>query len=324
MDYAKYIVSIGLLLAVAIIYEKYKVHIEEDEEMKQYNLVAKYLVTDSSLAKSKLPILWIHVDYKVNARDWPSFFSRNTIDLNQPYMFLTIKTIIDKCGGNFNVCLIDDDSFQNIIPGWDIDMARVANPIRSKIKDLAMARLLKHYGGLIVPPSFICEKDLATVFYGSNGTHNKPIIGEFINRSVSSNSQEFMVSRRFFGAQKECPVIDEYINYLQSLISSDFTNESVFNGSQDRWLEDKVRCGKITKIPASQLGQQDVTGKPIVLDRLLTSSYIDLLPERVGVYIPADEVLKRTDYQSFAYLSAREVMGDDSVAGKLLLCKCMA
>ena len=96
MDYAKYIVSIGLLLAVAIIYEKYKVHTEEDEEMRQYQLVSQYLITDSSLAKSKMPILWIYVDYEVNARDWPSFFSRNTIDLNQHYMFLTIKTIIDK------------------------------------------------------------------------------------------------------------------------------------------------------------------------------------------------------------------------------------
>ena len=89
MDYAKYIVSFGLLLAVAAIYEKYKVHTMEDEEMRQYELVRKYLVTDSSLAKSKLPILWIYVDYSVNARDWPSFFSRNTIDLNQPYMLLT-------------------------------------------------------------------------------------------------------------------------------------------------------------------------------------------------------------------------------------------
>ena len=59
MDYAKYIVSIGLLLAVSIIYEKYKLHIEEDEEMRQYELVRRYLVTDSSLAKSKMPIMWI-------------------------------------------------------------------------------------------------------------------------------------------------------------------------------------------------------------------------------------------------------------------------
>ena len=60
MDYAKYIVSIGLLLAVAIIFEKYKVHTEEDEEMRQYELVRQYLVTDSSLA-SKMPILWIYM-----------------------------------------------------------------------------------------------------------------------------------------------------------------------------------------------------------------------------------------------------------------------
>ena len=321
MDYAKYIVSFGLLLAVAAIYEKYKVHTMEDEEMRQYELVRKYLVTDSSLAKSKLPILWIYVDYSVNARDWPSFFSRNTIDLNQPYMLLTIKSIIDKCGGNFNICIIDDDSFQNIIPGWNIDMSRIAEPIHDKVRDLAMARLLKYYGGLIVPPSFICEQDLAKVFYGVTGTHERPLIGELIDRNVTSAGNNFMVSRKFLGAQKECPVINEYIDYLERLISSDYTAESVFEGSQDRWLQDAVAKGRITKIGASLLGQEDMDGRPVVIDRLFGSSFIDLNPNRLGVYIPSECVLKRTNYQWFAYLSAKEAMTSDTFVGKVLMCK---
>tara|TARA_A100001011_G_C14319677_1_gene849867 strand:- start:794 stop:1768 length:975 start_codon:yes stop_codon:yes gene_type:complete len=322
MDYAKYIVSIGLLLAVSIIYEKYKLHIEEDEEMRQYELVRRYLVTDSSLAKSKMPIMWIYLDYQVNARNWPSFFSRNTIDLNQPYMFLTIKTIIDKCGGSFNICLIDDDSFKNIIPGWDIDMSKIPEPIHDKVKDLAMARLLKHYGGLIVPPSFICESNLAKDFYDATLTYKKPIIGELINRNITSQNIQFMASRNILGAQKESPVIDQYINYLEKLISSDYTAESDFLGGQDRWLQNEVNKGNIIQIDGSKLGQKDTDGRRVDLDRLIGSTYVDLPEQRLGLYIPSASVLKRTNYQWFAYLSAQEAMASDTYIGKLLLCKC--
>ena len=79
MDYLKYIVTIGVLIAVSVAYEKFKDHTEQDEQIRNYEIVKRYLVSDSSLAKSKLPILWIHNEYNVNARNWPSFFSRNTI-----------------------------------------------------------------------------------------------------------------------------------------------------------------------------------------------------------------------------------------------------
>ena len=95
MDYLKYIVSMGVLIAVSVVYEKFKLYSEQDQQIRNYEIVKKYLVSESSLAKSKLPILWIHNDYNVNARNWPSFFSRNTLDLNQPYVLLTIKSIID-------------------------------------------------------------------------------------------------------------------------------------------------------------------------------------------------------------------------------------
>ena len=52
----------------------------------------------------------------MNARWWKSFGSRNTKCLNQPYQYLTIKSIVDKCGEHFNICLIDDKSFEKLIP----------------------------------------------------------------------------------------------------------------------------------------------------------------------------------------------------------------
>ena len=48
------------------------------------------------------------------------FHSRNTNNLNQPYLHLTIQSIIDHCSNDFHICLIDDDSFSKLIPEWDI------------------------------------------------------------------------------------------------------------------------------------------------------------------------------------------------------------
>lgn len=316
MDYLKYIVTIGTLIAVSVAYEKFKDHTETDEQIRNYEIVKRYLVSDSSLAKSKLPILWIHNNYEVNARNWPSFFSRNTIDLNQPYIFLTIKSIIDHCGGSFNICLIDDDSFGNIIPGWNIDMTRVADPIRGKLRDLAMARVLKYYGGLIVPPSFLCTKNLSSTYHQmtSNGCL---MVASMVDRNITSSTVDFMVSNKMMGCQKECRLIDDYIQYLERTASNDYSAESVFEGNADRWLL-TPRSG-VNIIRPELTGSCDEDGNVVNIDRLIGNSFIDFAPTTLGIYFPQDDILKRTDYQWFSRLSARQAIESDTVIGKLLL-----
>ena len=78
MKYAKYILTIITMTLAGILYEKYKNTELNDEDARNYELVKKYLLNDSSLAQSKRPILWIHMTYDTNARWWPTFSSRNT------------------------------------------------------------------------------------------------------------------------------------------------------------------------------------------------------------------------------------------------------
>ena len=40
------------------------------------------------LTKSNKPIIWIHMVRDINARNWLSFYSRNSTKLNQPYLFI--------------------------------------------------------------------------------------------------------------------------------------------------------------------------------------------------------------------------------------------
>ena len=102
----KNIYYIFVIIVITILYEKYKLHQEGEDDLKHYELVKTYLLNGSSLARSKKPIIWIHNEYDINARWWASFGSRNTKCLNQPYLYLTIKSIIDQCGDDFNICLI--------------------------------------------------------------------------------------------------------------------------------------------------------------------------------------------------------------------------
>ena len=75
--------------------------------------------------------------------------------------------------------MIDDESFGKIIPGWTTDMTRIAPPIRQKVREIALARILYYYGGMLVPSSFICFKDLAGI-YKAGVSKDKMFVGEFM------------------------------------------------------------------------------------------------------------------------------------------------
>ena len=126
-----YIVGTLITLGAAALYERFVRHDKKLQSMANQDLIQQFLLNDGSLEDSK-PILWIHITHEKNARWWQSFYSRNTDYLNQPYIFLAIRSIIRQCGASFNVCLIDDESFASLVPGWTSDVSRLADPVRSQ------------------------------------------------------------------------------------------------------------------------------------------------------------------------------------------------
>ena len=256
MKSPNYLYSLILLGAASFLYNRYKKQTEEDEGMKQYELVKKYLLNDSSLAKSKKPIIWIHMTYEVNARWWPNFNSRNSDCLNQPYLYLTLKSIVDKCGNNFNICMIDDDTFSNILPGWAVDLNMVANPIKSKLRELALAKVLYNYGGFVVPNSFICFQNLIDT-YNTYTENNKMFVGELLDRNSTSQQMIFFPNTKFMGCKKENSTMKDYIAYLETMNSSDYTDESNFLGAYGRWCNEKIVNGEMNLLTADKLGMKD-------------------------------------------------------------------
>ena len=115
-----YIGIFAVIAVVSVLYERYNKKFGEDDELREFHLVRKHLLNDNTVLKGK-PIIWVHTGYKVNSRKWLDFKSRNTKDLNQKYIEMCVESIIKWSGESSNVCIINDDSFKTLIPGWTID-----------------------------------------------------------------------------------------------------------------------------------------------------------------------------------------------------------
>ena len=313
-----YIILFSLLIGLALLYRRMEEKRTKEDNNNIYDEIQKYLLDDASLAKSKKPILWIHVPYEYNSRKWLSFGSRSSYDLNQPYLYLTVKSILIQCEESFTICLIDDLSFRNLIPGWNIDMTQVSDPILSNLRQLALMNLIYIYGGMICPISFVCIKDVIGLYHkGTMG--NKMFLCEMVDRNITSTSYPFYPNLWFSGANKNNILVKQLIDFMQRIISTDYTAQSVFLGDFDRWCEKKIRKGEINLINGLDIGTKTVDEEPIVLEDLMSQQYLNIYPQAYGILIPAEELLNRVHYEWFTRMSQKQVLESNTIIGNYLL-----
>jgi len=306
------------LLLLGFLYKRFEDKRMREENKDNYEAIQKYLLDDITLGKSKKPILWIHVPYEYNSRKWLDFGSRSSFDLNQPYLYLTVRSIIKHCGDTFTICIYDDNSFGKLLPGWNIDMTRISDPILSNMRTLGMMKLLYVYGGMHCPISFLCMKDLSGLY--AKGTRgNKMFICETIDRNSTSNTKNFYPNVAFCGAPKECETVAQLCNYIEIVSSNDHTAESKFLGQFDRWTMKRVEEGKINLIEGVEIGTKTVSEEQIILDDLMSNHYLDLYKGTYGILIPSNELLSRIQYGWFVRSSPRQVLETDTIIGNYLL-----
>ena len=103
------------------------------------------------------------------------------------------------------------------------------------------------------------------------------------------------------------------------MISNDYTAESKFEGSLDRWLNKQIKIGNANAIKSNLLGTKDEDGKLVRIEDLIGSSFVNFDCEALGIYIPQNELLKRIDYQWFNRLNVKQIMESDTTLGKLFI-----
>lgn len=314
----KYLLGLIAILAIGKVYEKWRNSTEKHEQIKTYQLVKDYLLNDSSLAKSTKPLLWIHIPHEFNARSWISFNSRMTKEVNRPYLYLTIKSIVDKCADSFNICLINDDTFGKILPGWTIDLEDVAEPTKSRLRLLAMSRVLHLYGGLLVPPSLLCFDDLYDTHYRALSGSQDALIGEFIDRAYTYEQTVYSPDTRLMGCKKNSKTMEDFSEMLTLLISRDYTDQPKFLGTISQWWVDKINKNQAGLIDATQIGVQTPSG-PMTIEKLLGSTYYTLDENAIALYLPEDEINKRSSYQWFERQNPEQVLSGQYLVGTFML-----
>lgn len=307
-----------ILIVVGMLYKKFEDKLKREENEDNYISIQQFLLDDKKIHKSKKPILWIHVPYEYNSRKWESFGSRSSLDLNQPYLYLTVKSILNQCEDSFTICLIDDNSFEKLIPNWSVDMSRISTPILDNVRKMGLMKLLYIYGGMICPLSFLCMRDLMGMY--KKGTDDgRFFLCQTNNHNITSTTYNFYPSIQFSGANKENQTVGELIDFMQRIISHDFTAQSVFLGDFDRWCEKRIQSGKIRMIDGVEIGVKTVEDDPILLEDLMSQQYLKIYPGAYGIFIPSDEILKRRNYEWFSRLSHKQVLESNTIIGNYLL-----
>ena len=113
--------------------------------------------------------------------------------------------------------------------------------------------------------------------------------------------------------------MQQYIAYLEPLVSSDYTNEYEFLGQTDRWLYKQLVAEQLSLLGGSFIGTKTADGRPVVIEELLSEEDVDLDKSAYGIYVPADQILNRLAFQWFARLSPHQVLNSNTVIGKYLL-----
>lgn len=288
---------------------------ENKDTIDDYEMVKKYLLNDAALYGNNRPKLWIHSKYEVNARKWKNFMSRNTTDLNQPYLYLTIQSIINHCGDDFHVCLIDDDSFEHLIPSWTISLATTPEPMRSRYRDIGMLQLLYIYGGMRVPNSFLCTKNLIEIY--NQGISHESSLFLTEKQSRSFNTQTFVPDIQFIGSKKENAKLQSLIQTLNDASSTHFQNETEFTGHIEKWCQDSILQQNMQLLDGQMIGIKTSNGKPVLLEHLMSNDYLKFDDNYLyGIYIPSNELLRRPKFQYYTILPYEDVLNADNIMSK--------
>ena len=317
-EYLKLLLAIVFMYLLSQCYKYVQMHEKMNDEVQHYDLVKQFLIEDNTnaISKNKKPIMWIHLDYQVNAREWENFFSRSSKKINQPYLYLTLKSIINQCGKDFSIALIDDTSFSYLLPQYTIDFSKLANPIKKHYQQMGLCKLLQQYGGFLVPPSFLCFKSLKPIY--DNGLQNADMF--MIENKVKYYSKNYYApDPRFMACVPNSPSMLQLVHHLERLNSVDYTEQQDFEGSTQEFCKQLVDQQYIVIVNAKHIGVQTKNKKPIDLSDLMISNELDFCNELYGILIPQEELLSRTQYQWFLRLTPEEVLTSNTIIAKYML-----
>lgn len=307
MDEMSIFVLLIVIIFCALAYQKYK---ERYYAFKSETLdVDDFFFKDvKHLNLSMKRKIWIHLPIERNARKWEHFGSRSSYDLNIDYMVLCIKSIIDYCGQYYDVILFDDSNISTLLPDQNVEYEKLSGDLLDKYRQKSLLQILYDYGGVMMPPSMY----LRNTIYNIDKT-NTFYVSEIPNQGGHSTTQNMVYSTKLTGSNKQNPILGEYIRSYSDMCLKDLTNESNYFSDQ------LLKKMNIPLLNGLLIGTRDKNNHPIRLEDLMESHAIELHPSHIGIYIPHDELMRRTKYNWYAYLTSEQVLETNVFISKYML-----
>ena len=265
-------------------------------DLKQENVdIDIYFFSDMYLKKSSKRKLWLHLPFEKNSRNWTSFGSRSSTSLNLAYMTLCIKSIIDWCGQDYDIIIYDDTNIPSILPETNVDLLKLSGHLLDKYRELCKLQILYMYGGVILPPSLYMNKnikiiDVPDVFY----------VCETMNdTNVSFSNLSF--STQLMGSNMENAELLKYIDVYARELKEDFCES-------DHFSMNYFKQNNIPYIDGKLIGTKDKYNNKILLEDLMSNKNIILDKQHIGLYIPHEQLIKRTKYNWYCKMNEEEVL----------------
>lgn len=272
-----------LLFIIKYFYNKYNLHLVKTDYDEKVKLLNNHIVY------SNKPNIWIMVPNDINSRKWDSFGSRTSKNLNVPFINMCIDSIVEKCGDSFTINIVKDSSFSEFIPDWKYTVKNAPDIERIKLRKLGLLKLVYYYGGLIVPCSFFCEKNLIDLY------DDQPVSFEVTNKSITNDQKLFLPTIDFFCAKKHNKFVEKLINQYE-LEENNVTNKLGYLLKKHSIVVDGKYIGTKTK-----------QNRTVFIDDLFNN--VELLDkgERYGVLLPYDDLLNKSKYSWFSRMSYAQI-----------------
>jgi len=294
----EYILFGILLVCLIILTNNYYTKINEKKTNEFRNElidIDSYFYSDEYIKRSKKRKIWIHIPYDKNSRKWTNFGSRTSYDLNCSYIVLCIKSIIDTCGDSYDIIIIDDTVIPALID-TNIDLLKLSGALKTKYRELCLLQVLYKYGGVIVPPSLFLKESIKKI-----DDESKWYVVEIPNTTHVSYLNS-ICSTTFTGSSEKNSQLNKYIEYYTKEITNDFGEQSIhFNVNY-------MKQNSIPYLDGKLIGVKDKYNNVITLEELMEHNKILLDDNNIGLYIPHEQLLKRTKYNWFCALNFEELL----------------
>ena len=263
------------------------------------------------------PKIFIHVPYEKNSRNWESFGSRTTEDLNLSIAYLCIKSVIKHCGYKYDVILFDNDNIEELLEKYNLHDEcsnrnhKTLNNIQLKYwENYCKAKILYYFGGTMMSPYFYFNQCPSPKYLKSRKLHGLYYVNEGLkntNEILVASMDHYMVSN------KHNSDLNIYLNYLKELCLGDHIADASKYDKMYKHLEG------LQLFDPREFCITNQNNEPIFYDDWLSANkQLNMLPSHFCVYINIDLHKQQTKNGWFLKMNPKQIIESNTIIGQYL------